>query len=151
MSKLFVLLPLLSFLWVGCQKKDGDRSAGGQLDGETSLEAHVDVQMDPADLGFAERLPESVEFYASGYRPEDILMGLDQVDFSELMFLTEDEDDEGDETKGLSKDEQQKEINDAIQKINESMVKNAFVCIDHGMAGNIGTMGGCIKIFRHTR
>jgi len=140
MSKWIICLPLLSLLWVGCDKKD----TGSATEAEATLASIADdlaqESETPTDLGFATRLPESVEFFASIYQPGDLMMGLAQVDIAEILFTVEDELDSG-ELDGLSKEEQREEIDDAIEKMNEVMVKDAFVCIGHGMAINIATTG----------
>ena len=41
----------------------------------------------------------------------------------------------------LTEEEQRQEVEDTIKKMNEVMVKNAFICIDQGMAKNIESIG----------
>lgn len=135
---LIFILPLLSFFWVGCQKKEEGVSAAEDEGGEAVVAAASIDQPKPSELGFATRLPESVEFYASIEHPGDIIMGLSAVDVSNILFTMEDAM-EGDES--LTEEEQRQEVEETIKKMNEVMVKNAFICIDQGMAKNIGSIG----------
>jgi len=96
----------------------------------------------PEHLGMASRMPESAEFYMSVHGIGDLFYAFTQMDVMQLFF-----DFESDEAALPEKEERQ----EMVDQINQMMVKDAFVCIDSGVAEKIATIGGTTNDYSATQ
>ena len=136
MSKLFACLPLVLLLIPGCQKKESKDT--GQIHAPEHQQELQERAISAADLGFASRLPESVEFYASVHHPGEIVKTMILADVAEFLFKMEEDEDDPD---SIAADLNREELDKIVTTLDEMMVGNAFICVDQGLSTNIETMG----------
>lgn len=131
-------MPIVLFLSLGCQKKESEDA--GQITPPKHQEEQQEQVIGAADLGFATRLPKSVEFYASVHHPGEIVKTMILADVAEFLFKMEEEEEE-DDPDSIAADLNREEFDKIVTKLDEMMVGNAFICVDQGLATNIETVG----------
>jgi len=111
---------------------DSKKSASSESSDEPAVPAAVVSEVDPQQLGFATRMPDSAELYVSMHNPGEILNALIQSDVTEMLFTLSEEAD-------VPIDKKEKE--EMMAKISEAIVKDAFLCIDQGAAWHVSAFG----------